>query len=92
MHQVGGGRPSRCFTHAHTSVTQAQTAASNRPAVGGALQWLRNLGHSAQNMVSGRSDDAAEDPAYLKVKSVKQGRGHMARLLPRAAIECANAS
>ncbi|GAX81957.1 hypothetical protein CEUSTIGMA_g9385.t1 [Chlamydomonas eustigma] len=47
---------------------QAETAASSKPAVGGAMQWFRNLQHSAQNMVSGRSDDSSEDPAYLKVR------------------------
>ena len=51
----------------HPPAPKAETSAANRPAVGGALQWLRSLQHTAQNMVSGRSDDAMEDPAYLKV-------------------------
>ena len=65
--QVQNLGPALALSHCPHRPLQAESAASSRPAVGGALQWLRNLGHSAQNMVSGRSDDLAEDPAYLKV-------------------------
>lgn len=46
---------------------QAESSAAKPPAVTGALQWLKSLQHSAQNMVSGRSDDALEDAEYIKV-------------------------
>lgn len=37
------------------------------PVVSGALRWFRNITHSANNMVKGKSDDSAESPEYLKV-------------------------
>ena len=33
----------------------------------GALQWLKGISHTAQNMVAGRSDDSMEDTEYIKV-------------------------
>mmetsp|Transcript_17343 Transcript_17343/g.29662 ORF Transcript_17343/g.29662 Transcript_17343/m.29662 type:complete len:437 (-) Transcript_17343:572-1882(-) len=47
---------------------QAEANASKPPAVNGALAWLKSLQHTAQNMVTGRSDDALEDAEYLKVR------------------------
>mmetsp|Transcript_21494 Transcript_21494/g.59509 ORF Transcript_21494/g.59509 Transcript_21494/m.59509 type:complete len:451 (+) Transcript_21494:211-1563(+) len=47
---------------------QAESSAGKAPAVNGALQWFKSLHHSAQNMVSGRSDDNLEDADYIKVR------------------------
>jgi len=33
---------------------QAESSAAKPPAVNGALAWIKSIGHSAQNMVSGR--------------------------------------
>ena len=49
-----------------SSQKQAETTAAAQQQ-GGAWGWIRSLQHSAQNMVSGRSDDAVEDAEYIKV-------------------------
>jgi len=59
---------------------QAESSATKTPtgAVSGALQWFKSLQHSAQNMVSGRSDDVLEDAEYIKVRDyITSLEGHL---------------
>eukprot|EP00798_Chlamydomonas_sp_ICE-L_P005327 gene5327-12733_t len=50
----------------------AESNASKGPAVSGALQWLKGLSFSAQNIVSGRTLDSLEDTEYIKVRDLPQ--------------------
>lgn len=66
---------------------QVQSGGSAQKQLAGALGWFKNLGHSASNMVSGRSDDALEEPEYLKVKDYVAGQWRwQAPCAPAAAI------
>ena len=48
-------------------------AGGAKKAVSGAVRFLKELGHSAQNLYQRRSDDEEEDAEYLKVGGVGWG-------------------
>eukprot|EP01024_Parvocaulis_polyphysoides_P048524 TRINITY_DN4632_c0_g1_i1.p1 TRINITY_DN4632_c0_g1~~TRINITY_DN4632_c0_g1_i1.p1 ORF type:complete len:418 (-),score=62.98 TRINITY_DN4632_c0_g1_i1:216-1442(-) len=41
---------------------------ASKSKVGQTMQFFKDLAHSTQNLVQGRSDDAEEDPEYLRIR------------------------
>ena len=41
----------------------------SKKTLNGAVQFFKDLGHSATNLVHRRSDDEEEDPEYLKARA-----------------------
>lgn len=47
---------------------QVQASGGAKKTLSNVSGWLQTLGHTAQNLVAGKTDDALEDPEYLKVR------------------------
>lgn len=74
-------RSSSSTTHPASLSSSPYPSSSATPltTTAGAIgSWFRSLQHSAQNMVSGRSDDSMEDPEYLRVRDyISSLEGHL---------------
>lgn len=52
-----------------SSINGGSSGSSKKTTLNGAVQFFKDLGHSATSLVQRRTDDEEEDPEYLKVRS-----------------------